>query len=297
MQINKHGTFYIRNGWPTKIIDTVSIHPHIFSPAFELKAVDEMGVGRVMVRAMRYWAEALGITVETKDSVGVLHKMSSLGCSIQSFDPYCQRVGTLWLLHRNLARDLDKATVWAWAFSIFGHKSFTKDEFCEAFTSFAATNGEFFKRSAVEKEFDCFKNTYVSDRKFDINRIIDEDTIPFFAPLNLISYLGKGRYEMRKISSKEIPWEIVYYCILEDNKEKLVTQTQINIDSLLDDRFQIGKYLNLSYSTLLEILQQLENLDKLILVNNFGNRYIQLSGLLEESTQNVLEHYYIESER
>ena len=52
MQINKHGTFYIRNGWPTKIIDTVSAHPYVFSPSSELDAVDEMGVGRVMVRAI-----------------------------------------------------------------------------------------------------------------------------------------------------------------------------------------------------------------------------------------------------
>ena len=34
--------------------------------------------------------------------------------------------------------------------------------------------------------------------------------------------------------------------------------------------------MNLSYSTLLELLQQLENAGKLKLVNNFGNRYIHL---------------------
>ncbi|WP_304634464.1 DUF4007 family protein [uncultured Oscillibacter sp.] len=69
MQINKHGSFYIRNGWPTKIIDAMDAqgrNSYIFSPNNELPAVDQIGVGRVMVKALRYWAAVLGITVESK---------------------------------------------------------------------------------------------------------------------------------------------------------------------------------------------------------------------------------------
>ena len=60
MQINKHSSFYLRNGWPTKIIDAIPGNPYIFSPANELAAVDSLGVGRVMVKAMRYWAYTTG---------------------------------------------------------------------------------------------------------------------------------------------------------------------------------------------------------------------------------------------
>ena len=52
-----HGSFYIRNGWPTKIIDAMDIQgrsSYIFSPNNELSAVDQIGVGRVMVKALRY---------------------------------------------------------------------------------------------------------------------------------------------------------------------------------------------------------------------------------------------------
>ncbi len=51
MQINKHGSFYIRNGWPTKAIDAITNDAFIFSPNNELNAVDEIGVGRVMIKA------------------------------------------------------------------------------------------------------------------------------------------------------------------------------------------------------------------------------------------------------
>ena len=180
MQINKHSSFYLRNGWPTKIIDAIPGNPYIFSPANELAAVDSLGVGRVMVKAMRYWAYTTGITNEAKDQQGVFHQLSDVGTCIQEFDPYCQSVGTLWLLHRNLARDDNNATMWEWAFNSFGHREFTKEQFVDAFFAYYQANGGTNKKTAVEKEFDCFKNTYVSDKRFDLEKIIEEDTIPFF---------------------------------------------------------------------------------------------------------------------
>ena len=159
MQINKHSSFYLRNGWPTKIIDAIPGNPYIFSPANELAAVDSLGVGRVMVKAMRYWAYTTGITNEMKDQQGVYHQLSDVGTCIQEFDPYCQSVGTLWLLHRNLARDDNNATMWEWAFNSFGHREFTKEQFVDAFFAYYQANGGTSKRAAVEKEFDCFKNT------------------------------------------------------------------------------------------------------------------------------------------
>lgn len=38
----------------------------IFSPNNELNAIDEIGVGRVMIKAMRYWSIVLGISNEAK---------------------------------------------------------------------------------------------------------------------------------------------------------------------------------------------------------------------------------------
>lgn len=276
MQINKHGSFYIRNGWPAKIIDAISEDPLIFSPNKELNAVDMIGVGRVMVKSMRYWSAVMGITYEAKAQQGVYHQLTDLGRRIAEEDPYCQNTGTLWLLHRNLSRAEQDATAWWWLYNDFDQQSFTKESFSTAFHLFLQRHGETYPRKSVEKEFDCLKNTYVSDKIFDVHKVVEEDTVPFFAPLRLLQYIGSNTFEKRKPKAKEIPLHVLHYCILADNHLHLETSTEIDIDTLLESDKQVGRYMNLSYSTLLELLQQLENIGKLKLVNNFGSRYIHL---------------------
>lgn len=291
MQINKHGSFYIRTGWPTKIFDAIENDEYVFAPNNELGAVDIIGVGRVMIKAMRYWAVALGITVEIKDNRGTKHVFTDEGNIIRKMDLYCQDKGTLWLLHRNLARNYEDATAWAWGFNDFHAQTFDKEMFSNSLQVYLQKNGGNYAKSIVEKEFDCFKNTYVSEKAFDIDKILEEDTIPFFSPLKLIRYCGSGKYELNKPNSKDIPIDILLYCIYMDNIDRLEQNRQIDIDTLLEGPGQVGRYMNLGYTTLLGLLQQLENEKEIMLVNNFGNRYIQID---PKVPLDILKSHYLE---
>lgn len=289
MQINKHGSFYIRNGWPTKIIDALSIDKQIFSPNKELEAVDTIGVGRVMIKAMRYWASVSGIATEKKGQQGVFHELTPLGLFIKSYDLYCMDKGTLWLLHRNISRNIEMATAWYWAFNEFDSLTFSKSEFSSAFYSYLQSNGESYNKNTVEKEFDCFKNTYISEQEFSLAKILDENTIPFFAPLALLESKGGGVFEKRKSTAKDIPVYILLACIIMDNEEHLASNRQINIDQLLSDANQVCKYMMLNYSSLIELLQRLENERYLRLINNFGSRYIELNDI---KVEDLLGYHY-----
>ena len=86
-----------------------------------------------------------------------------------------------------------------------------------------------------------------------------------------------------------MPVDIFNYAILRDNAEHLLQSRQISIDHLLENENQVGKYMNLSYSVLLELLQQLENLKRINVVNNFGNRYIEIH---DADFERILEDYY-----
>ena len=261
----------------------------IFSPNNELDAVDNIGVGRVMVKAMRYWASAMGLATEDKIQQGVTCNLTNLGNVSAARDPFCQDKGTLWLLHRNLATNEAQATAWYWAFNVYNSKSFGKDDFCSAFYSYVQRAGGNYQKNAVDKEFDCFKNTYVSDKAFDIEKIIEEDTVPFFAPLRLLTY-NSGVFERTKMSAKDIPTDILLYCIMMDNEETLKNKRQLSIDMLLEEPNQVGKYMNLTYAVLLELLLQLENQGYIKVINNFGNRHIEI--ITNSTPVAILNNHY-----
>ena len=116
MLLNKHGSFYIRNGWPTKILNAISADRFIFSPNNELDAVDTIGVGRVMVKAMRYWSVAMGLAVEEKTQQGVACNLTDLGNIISTHDPFCQdkRFETMNMMHHTKTLGIVEvdSTVW-----------------------------------------------------------------------------------------------------------------------------------------------------------------------------------------
>ncbi len=289
MTINKHSSFYIRNGWPTKILIAVRADNHIFSPNAELKAVDELGMGRVMIKALRYWAKALGLTLESKDAQGIVSIETELFGLLYDNDKYLQNEASLLLLQRELATDIEDATAWYWAFNEHSKSTISRDEFIDGLHSYLISNGGVVGKDAIEKEFNCFKNTYISDGKFDIEKIMEENTIPFFAPVSFLKLIDKDNYEKVKMQAKNIPVEILLYCILKDNFELLKTNRQISIDDMVEKKGQVCKYFNISYGTFIEMLQVLENKGKIKLYNNFGNRHIEI---INSDSKYILENYY-----
>lgn len=290
MVINKHGSFYLRNGWGTKIIQAVDADDMIFTPANELKAVDNIGLGRVMIKALRYWADATGLTIEHKVQGGIKEEKTLLFELIAEKDRYFQKPGSLLLLHRNLAINDENATAWYWAFNEFDKQAFTKDEFVEGLHYYLAINRITIKKAALEKEFNCFKNTYIGEKKFDIRSPMDEDTYPMLAPLHLLRINEEKKIEKRALSSADIPLYILVYAIAMDNPKESISRSQISIDKLMEEKKQVGKYFSVKYSKLIDMLLEAENKQLLTLNNNFGNRHIEF---VDIRYADLLKEYYV----
>ena len=291
MVINKHGSFYLRSGWGTKIIRAVMADDMIFSPANEQEAVDRIGLGRVMIKALRYWADASGLTTEEKVQSGIAERRTTLFDLLEANDRYFQKAGSLLLLHRNIALNEENATAWYWAFNEFDKQSFSKEEFVEGLHYFLAVNGMSIKKSAVDKEFNCFKNTYLAVKKFDIKSVMDEDTYPFFGALHLLRVNEDKKLEKTHLTKAEMPLYILIYAIAKDNLEESSHRGQISIDKIMEEKRQVGKYFPMRYSKLIDMLLEAENKKLLTLNNNFGNRFIEFSNVQYDS---LLEEYYME---
>src|SRR5207244_816646 len=115
-----HETFPCRYAWLPKAAQAVSEKGDhdILTAAREDDAMVKLGVGKNMVRSIRFWAECSGIIEATQEG----HKLTELGRQVlvrtsreQAFDPYLEDIQTLWLIHWKLATN-QKSLIFAWDF-------------------------------------------------------------------------------------------------------------------------------------------------------------------------------------
>ena len=63
MKFRAHDTFFIRKGWLSKGMKYVQSKPDVFIAKDE-NPMDVLGIGANMVKALRYWLQAVGLTTE-----------------------------------------------------------------------------------------------------------------------------------------------------------------------------------------------------------------------------------------
>ena len=97
MKFRAHDTFAIRKGWLHKGMRHVVNTPRI-SVDKDINPMDEFGIGANMVKALRYWLQATGLTEENTGNNRNQY-ISPFGEEVWANDPYLEEDGTLLLIH------------------------------------------------------------------------------------------------------------------------------------------------------------------------------------------------------
>ena len=127
MRFRAHETFFIRKGWLSKGIKNVVADPAVFM-GNSGNPMDVLGIGSNMVKSLRYWLQTVGLT--TEPAYGKKEQsLTDFGKLVKKYDPYIEELGTLWLLHYHLAKNLNDATSWYFFFNEFKLMEFDKDDF------------------------------------------------------------------------------------------------------------------------------------------------------------------------
>lgn len=290
MIFNKHGTFYVRASWPQKGLGAIEDEPTIFTPKKIFDAVDKLGIGRAMVTSLRYWMGTMKLADESKNSIGKIElNPTKIALEILKEDRFFQQIGTTWILHRNIAKNIENATSWYWFFNKFERTIFTKDDFINDLKAYVTANGQSVSDNALNRDFNCLRKTYEEEEFKDISDYIEEGIISYFSKLNLIKSEDKNTYRKLSPTSKSLPASIVMYAILDDIKHYGKYQSQINIDELLTKEGYVGKVFNLSYNLLMKKLDELEVKGYIKIFSRFGHNHIEL---LEKDKWLILKNYY-----
>ena len=128
----RHETFHLRFSWLSKGFQALQHDPLIFEKE---DAVVDLGVGRNMVRSIRYWL----LASQMVELDGLNLRPTVLGTELlgpQGWDPYLEDESTIWLLHWLLCSTTSQATVNYWFFNHFHKTVFTSAEAQTAFADF-----------------------------------------------------------------------------------------------------------------------------------------------------------------
>ena len=106
MKFRAHDTFFIRKGWLSKGMKYVCNKPDVFVDKND-NPMDVLGIGSNMVKALRYWLQAVGLTTEP-NSGRRTQSFTELGKSIFEHDRFIEETGTLFLLQYKLASNIEK---------------------------------------------------------------------------------------------------------------------------------------------------------------------------------------------
>lgn len=109
-----HETFTCRYAWLPKAVQHLADgrNAKIFSD--EDEAMVRFGVGKNMVRAIRFWAESTCVIESLIEQKG--HFVTEFGRNLlwrEGYDPYLEHPATLWLLHWKIATN-PKAPIYQW---------------------------------------------------------------------------------------------------------------------------------------------------------------------------------------
>jgi hypothetical protein len=96
-----HESFACRYGWLPKLHEAITADPTIFSS--DERAILALGLGRNMVKSIRFWGEAFGLTHGVNGEVRPTEFARQLLDQDGGLDRYLETSGSLWRLHWMLA--------------------------------------------------------------------------------------------------------------------------------------------------------------------------------------------------
>lgn len=274
MKFRAHDTFFIRKGWLNKGLRNVNADAGVFMGS-KGNPMDVLGIGANMVKALRYWLQAVRLTSEPA-SGRKEQTFTDFGNVVFENDPYIEEMGTLWLLHYQLASNKDEATAWYYFFNEFKASEFTKEDFVKQLSNYVRINGEEVSERSLEDDYNCIINTYVSRMKSNPEKVQPESNIDCpFGELGLIDIANRKEKLYRKATPKKdmIHPLVVLAVILDQANGK----EEIKISSIQNDPCNVGKIFNLDVITLTALLYKIELMGYIKVIRTAGLDVIRIT--------------------
>ena len=272
-----HESFILREGWLNKGLYEVNRNPKVF---FENYGADALGVGPNMAKAIRYWLRAAELVTDAPKT-GVT--LTNIGKLILEHDPCVEDYFTLWLIHCIIAKNRELATAWNIYFNQVSYEEFKKQQLYDEMETLANdfVGEEKVAQSSIYADCDAILRMYMPGKETNPE---EKNSSPF-GKLSLLKNID-GLYCRRQPDLNKLPEEIVWFLLVDKEADR----TSIYLDDLWKEVNSPGKILQLKRTALIEMLERLEEKDKIVMNRTAGlNMIYWKKGLTGEK---IVKNYY-----
>ncbi len=268
MKFSGHESFYCKSFWLKKGYDFVCEGKNFNDE----NAVIDLGVGKNMVSAIKFWLKAFDIIDDNS-------KPSEFGnkfFSNSGYDPFIENINTLWLLHYYLVTK-EYSSIYSLIFNEFRKErfEFKKDNLLQYIKSKAENANE----NTIITDINVFFKTYF---KPDKNNSIEDEYNNLFLELNLIYSKVRDKetlYFFNLEDKNDLAPEILLFLILEKYSDTKI----IDFNDLLYSHNSFGSVFCLSKNNLIDKIKYLaQNYQFFIYTDDAGIGQIQLKGNLPD---------------
>ncbi len=293
----RHETFHPRYGWFRKAYAAVGRDPRMFTRS---DAPIQLGVGKNMVRAIRFWGTAAKLIDASPGSRrGRYAEMvqTDLGERLfgeHGWDPYMEDPATLWLLHWLLLAAPCHLPVWWLAFNDFHAVEFTDDQLEQVIgAQLEATQWRTPHPSSLRKDVRALLRTYTPaarSARTAIDDILD-------CPLRELRLLGRSeatdRYRFATGPKPSLPPTVVTFAALDYVERTAPGTRTITVTQLAHESGGPGKAFKLTESHLREAIHSVAtNSANIELTAVAGVPQLSWDGSPGETARATMDDYY-----
>ena len=279
-RLKGNASFVIREGWLTKGMRNVVEDPEVF---LRDNATEVLGVGSAMVKSIRFWLQAAGLTAEPQ--VGRRRQsLTDIGQIIMENDPYFEDLFSLYIVHSHIARNSTLTTVWYLLFNYFDGVRFSRDNMEEnLLTTFKQMTSGDFSVASFRDDCSVALKTYITDRN---KQASPEDNMQ--CPLTALDLFSKSAqfYERTSPSIEKLhPYAVMFVLLSSMNG-----RTSISLDKLLTEPLNVGRVFHLSAYQLNSYLDMLQANEMLTIQRTAGLNMVYPHEKL--NSIDVVQKYY-----
>lgn len=220
-----HESFVCRYPWLPKGYREIVNNPGLF--ADEDNAMVKLGVGKNMVRSIKFWLQAFGIAenvARTQEMMPTLFGKCLL--RENGLDPFLESNKTLWLLHWKISSIVDEP-LFAWHFLLnqWSEPTFSKTQIVREFSMESNRMERPLSDFTKEQHFDIFLHSYLAGRGKRQNDVLEDTLDCPLAELSLITNAGERMlgesakkepiYEFNQGAKTDITEPMFIYCLYD----------------------------------------------------------------------------------